>query len=307
MFELYSKRIKNEFGEPEIFIYNDIPSTFRTQFFYALTDLINNIPNYYNDVWEIVYSNYLREKGIKSMGSNYGYNATILNIEEYIDHSESIDLLDFIDFSIFIIHQIYHTSQHKEYDKETESLINDFYTEINYRLKSNNLGYECNNHRLIRIDNKFLHQDVIKPSLKLLYDLEFEGAEQEFLDAFEKRRIGDNKGAIQSALKAFESTIKTICDKCHYTYNPSQDTAKVLIKTLEDNNFYPSYMNNHLSHLRNTLESGLPVLRNKNTGHGQGTVVINISDEFTEYALHLAATNILLLVKIYQSNQKEKQ
>ncbi len=54
-------------------------------------------------MWEIVYSNYLREKGIKSMGSNYGYNATILNIEEYIDHSESIDLLDFIDFSIFII------------------------------------------------------------------------------------------------------------------------------------------------------------------------------------------------------------
>ena len=62
-------------------------------------------------------------------------------------------------------------------------------------------------------------------------------------------------------------------------------------------------MNNHIANLRTTLESGLPVLRNKNAGHGQGATVVNVSDEFTEYALNLAATNIVLLVKIYQSQK----
>jgi hypothetical protein len=40
------------------------------------------------------------------------------------------------------------------------------------------------------------------------------------------------------------------------------------------------------------LETGLPVVRNKVAGHGQGNQIITILDEYTDYALHLAATNI---------------
>lgn len=97
--------------------------------------------------------------------------------------------------------------------------------------------------------------------------------------------------------------MKTICDKKGYIYDPAKDTAQKLINILEQNNFYPSYMNSHLTNIRTTLETGLPVLRNKNAGHGQGATVVNVSDEFTEYALNLAATNIVLLVKIYQSQK----
>lgn len=49
-----------------------------------------------------------------------------------------------------------------------------------------------------------------------------------------------------------------------------------------------------------TLETGLPVVRNKTSGYGQGSVVTSISDEFAEYTLNLAATNIVLLVGIYK-------
>ena len=48
-----------------------------------------------------------------------------------------------------------------------------------------------------------------------------------------------------------------------------------------------------MANLRTTLETGLPVVRNKNAGHGQGSAVTPISDEFAEYALNLAATNIV--------------
>lgn len=100
--------------------------------------------------------------------------------------------------------------------------------------------------------------------------------------------------------KSFESTMKTICDKKGYTYDKAKDTAKKLIEILESNNFYPSYMASHMASLRTTLETGLPVVRNKTSGHGQGSAVTPISDEFAEYALNLAATNIVLLVGIYK-------
>lgn len=41
-------------------------------------------------------------------------------------------------------------------------------------------------------------------------------------------------------------------------------------------------------------------MRNKTSGHGQGSTVEVISEEFAEYALNLAATNIVLLVGVYK-------
>ena len=48
---------------------------------------------------------------------------------------------------------------------------------------------------------------------------------------------GDNKNAILEAGKAFESTMKTICDKQGYTYDKAKDTAQKLITILENNGF----------------------------------------------------------------------
>ena len=145
-----------------------------------------------------------------------------------------------------------------------------------------------------------MHASVVKPTLEFLNEQSFEGAEQEFLKAFEYRRKGDNKNAISEASKSFESTMKTICDRRGFIYDAKNDTAKKLISILIDNNFLPAYLDSHLTGLRSTLESGLPTVRNRIGGHGQGTTIINVSDELTEYALHLAATNILLLAKLYK-------
>ena len=48
------------------------------------------------------------------------------------------------------------------------------------------------------------------------------------------------------------------------------------------------------------MEIKIPTMRNRNTGYGQGSTVESISDESAEYALNLAATNIVLLVEIYK-------
>lgn len=308
MYKLFSERIKNQDGEPEVYIYDEFPKTFRNQVFYIMEDVLDGIEwgSYY---WDDLYNDFCREKGMNRHSSD-SYEMSKRNCEAYIVKCQNENLMDFIDFAFYIFNTEERNIDNiplmrKSVAKEINDIIDKAIEELNYRFKQHNLGYEFVNGEIIRIDNKILHQEVVKPALKLLYEEGFDGAEEEFRKAYEYRRKGDNKNAILEAGKSFESTMKTICDKKGYTYDKAKDTAAKLINILETNNFYPSYMSSHLTNLRTTLETGLPVVRNKKAGHGQGSSVEAISDEFTEYALNLAATNIVLLVGIYKSGKQE--
>ncbi len=302
MYKLFSKRIKNKDGEPEVYIYDEFPEPFRNQVFYIIKDVLEvEWGNYY---WDDLYNGFCREKGIR-IRDNDSYEAFRHDCEIYIAKCEDDELMDFIDFAFYMFNTEGRNTEslphmRKGIAKEINEIIDNAIKELNYRFKQHNLGYEFVNGEIIRIDNKVLHHEVVKPALKLLYEEGFDGAEEEFRKAFEYKRKGDNKNAILEAGKAFESVMKTICDKKGYTYDKAKDTAKTLISILEKNNFYPSYMSSHMASLRTTLETGLPAVRNKNAGHGQGSAVTPIPDEFAEYALNLAATNIVLLVGIYK-------
>lgn len=307
MFELLSERLKNKNGEPEVYIYDDFSGEFRNQVFYIVSDVLDpNFENDHSDLWEFIHDSFAREKGLKKLGNyevtwaEYGEH----NIEYYLDNSSSEDLLDFIDYTFNIFDTVLRDVKPRySYENNFNSNIDKAIQELNYRFKQHRLGYEFVNGELIRVDNTVIHHNVIKPALRLLYDENFIGAEEEIRKAFEYRRKSDNKNAILEAGKAFESTMKTICDLKGYTYDKAKDTAQKLIMILESNHFYPAYMSAHLTNLRTTLETGLPVVRNKNAGHGQGSLVVNIPDEFAEYALNLASSNIVLLIKIYNSTK----
>lgn len=302
MYTLYSKRIKDAAGDPEVYVYDVFPQTFRNQMFYALSDVLD----YYEEhgapgAWEALHDNFAREIGVKTLG--HQVYAARANVESYIGKCSDKDFLDFLEFSFTMLSKIREIRVPHVSNADQQKQVTSAFVEMNFRFKQHSLGYEFVKDELIRKDNEFLHKETIKPALKLLYTVGFKGAEQEFLDAFEHRRKGENKDAILDALKAFESTMKAICDGMGYVYDPAKSTAKDLTGILESNGFYPTYMNNHMTSLRTSLESGLPTLRNKNAGHGQGTAVVSVSDEFTEYALNLAATNIVLLTKIYAAKK----
>lgn len=306
MYELLSKRIKNALGEPEVFLYNSFPQPFRNQVFYILEDVLSPYSTYDENLWDIFEELFCREKGLKGMGYDKlqkGYGKS--SIEKYFRDCDDVDFLDTIDYFFHVIDRKLRTLKPEyKYDYDADTAVNDAIMELNYRFKQHNLGYEFVNSQIITIDSTLLHETAVKPALKLLFEEGFEGAEDEIRKAYEKRRKGDNKNAILEAGKAFESTMKIICDKQGYTYDKAKDTAQKLISILEKNGFYPSYMNAHLISIRTTLETGLPVVRNKVSGHGQGNQVITISDEYTDYALHLAATNILFLVRLYKSKKQ---
>ncbi len=105
------------------------------------------------------------------------------------------------------------------------------------------------------------------------------------------------------ALKAFESVMKTICKRKGWQVAENA-TAKPLINTLFQNGLLSVSLQTQCSSLRDTLESGLPTIRNKNSGHGQGENVINLPPHMVAYALHLAATNILFLIESYRNSNK---
>lgn len=305
MYELLSKRIKNAAGEPEVFLYNNFPQAFRNQVFYILEDVLDPYLEYNENLWDVLEETFCREKGLKGLHGKFCKNYGKSNIEEYFKYSNNTDFLDAVDYFFYIIDKSLRTVKPRRYQAnyDANKVVKDAIIELNYRFKQHNLGYEFINSQIITIDSTLLHETAVKPALKLLFEEGFEGAEDEIRKAYEKRRKGDNKNAILEAGKAFESTMKTICDKKGYEYDKAKDTAQKLITILEKKQFYPSYMNAHLANLRNTLETGLPVVRNKVSGHGQGNQVITVSDEFTDYALHLAATNILLLVRLYKNNK----
>ncbi|OOM72505.1 hypothetical protein CLPUN_46980 [Clostridium puniceum] len=300
MYELLSQRIRNKDGELEVYEYDFFNDIFRNQCFYIIQDVLDKYDSL-EGIWKIIHDCFAREKGVKTLYSSSWLEKS--NCEMYISKSINEDFLDFLDFIFNRFDIACRNNPPRNNNLYFNELIDMSIKELNIRFKQHNLGYEFVNSQIIRIDNKVLHETVIKPALKLLYTEGFEGAEEEFRKAFDYRKKGDNKNVILEALKSFESTMKTICDKKQYTYDKQKDTAKDLILILQNNQFYPSYMNNHLTNVRTTLESGLPVLRNKKAGHGQGATVVNVSDEFTEYALNLAATNIVLLTKIYQANK----
>jgi hypothetical protein len=130
--------------------------------------------------------------------------------------------------------------------------------------------------------------------LTLLEAKHFQGANQEFRTAHEHYRHARYKECLNDCLKSFESTMKAICDKRKWPYQPA-DTAKKLISICKDNGLFPIFMDNHLNGLAICLESGVPTARNKTSGHGQGTTPTQVEPEFAAYVLHLTAANILFL------------
>lgn len=296
MYKLFSQRKKDaEENVSDVYIYDNFPATFRNQFLAIIDDVID-CNNLYETQKAYVFlgGKYCREKGLKYLD---GYKNDKDALIYYVDHCSNEDFLDLLDFvfaGIFV-------SIQDEYPFGAK--VNKAFEELNFRFNQHSLGYEFINDNLIVKTNQQIHREIVKPAIALLNNPEFAGAEQEYFEAFDCYKKGNNKDAITNANKAFESTMKSICDGMGYKYNASKDTAKNLIKILEDNNFYPAYLNSFITNIRTTLESGAPTVRNKTSGHGQGASVVNLQDEYVEYAMNLVATNIVFLVKLY--NEKK--
>ena len=93
--------------------------------------------------------------------------------------------------------------------------------ELNRRFLEHGIGYQYQGGQIIAVNSQYLHSEVVEPAISLLHDANFSGALEEFMAAHEHYRKGDYKEAIANAGNAFESVMKTICDKHGWAYDRS--------------------------------------------------------------------------------------
>jgi hypothetical protein len=303
VFDLYSKRQKKLRGEvPDIYQYDDIPRELRVQIIHIWEDAFsNNSEGYIQYGNELVHEVYRQINNI--LCREYGLFELLEDADsQYRDALVSFFLssgtdkaLDIIELSFRFVALVAGSS---DYQVRVRPLLNpdEAIEELNQRFREQGIGYQFESDKLIRIDSQLIHAEVVKPALNFLSDVRFKGANEEYLKAHEHYRHRRYKECLNDCLKAFESTMKAICDKRGWTYSPT-DTASKLIDVCFKNGLIPSLLQSEFSALRTTLECGVPTVRNKLGGHGQGAQPTTVPSYLASYLLHLTATNILLLVE----------
>ncbi|MEL6161802.1 MAG: hypothetical protein AAFR18_21530 [Cyanobacteria bacterium J06627_32] len=225
-----------------------------------------------------------------------GHTPSLLELEDFFLNTASTEqALDAIEISFLLIDRL---TRDPDYlgRQNASAIASDAIEELNIRFKEHGVGYQFIDDKILRVDSELLHVEAVKPALRLLNVPHYEGAQEEFLSAYDHYRHGNNKEAITDCLKAFESTMKAICDKRGWTYSKN-DTAKKLIKACFDNDLIPSFWQNQFSSLQKLLEGSIPTVRNKLGGHGQGSIPVNVPAHLVAYTLHMTASTLVFLAK----------
>lgn len=284
-------------GKPVIYKYDELPREFRMQVVHILRDLSNEI---HLADWHQIHNAFAKEMGVLDIvdeGGDPEYQCLT-----FIIGSRDIEqILSLIEVAFILTGDSIKRNGYPLYYSDLP-ILNSAISELNQRFQENAIGYQYQSGQIVRVDSQYLHAEAIEPAVSLLYDEGFSGTLDEFLRAHKHYREGDNKAAISSALNAFESAMKTICDIRGWKYDAQKATASALIRTLLDNNLIPSEMQSHFTGLRTTLESGVPAIRNRFAGHGQGSEPVEVPDYLASYALHLTASNIVFLVEAHKAS-----
>ncbi|MPL56867.1 hypothetical protein SDC9_02358 [bioreactor metagenome] len=298
MINLFSKRQKKLRGEvPEVYTYDDLNDNLRTQIIYAFNDAFDkNNGKKVRDVYEEIRKILLREYGLLFLANNQYDDPEDDFLKFYFKEDDFEKVIDAIELICkFIDYKI----KKNPWDYSQRFNPDQALIEINERFKEHGIGYSYENGEIIRIDSTFVHSEITKPTIALLWNEKFSGANEEYMKAHDHYLHGRNKECLNDCLKSFESVLKTICKEKKWQFNQS-DTSKKLIKICFENELVPSFTQNQFTSLQNLLESGIPTIRNKLGGHGQGTEKITVDDIMTRYALNLTGSNIIFLIN--QSN-----
>jgi hypothetical protein len=311
IYETFSKRQKKRErkAQLDVYQYETLPEAFRIQVAHiwktALGPYVEPDPYGFrspgptsNIYWRQIHSTLAREKGVFNLAA--GKDAFV-QCEHYLLSADTDGALDIIELSFRVIdYTIRELGDYDRSERRITQLPDDAIQELNHRFQEHGIGYQYLHGEVVRVDSQYIHAEVVKPAISLLQEAGFRGPSDEFLDAHDHYRKGNYKEAIAGALKAFESTMKAICDARKWPYSASA-TAKPLIDVLLKNGLIPTYLESHFAGLRAAMESGLPTVRDKtSSAHGQGAEPVTIPGHMAGYALHLAAADIVFLVEAHK-------
>ena len=297
---LFSKRQRRQRGEmPDVYQYEDIPHPLRVQLVHILRDALGRPNLDHNKTLEyltFIHDTLCREYGVFTISRDAELRGTEPVDDVYLfllEESSTEKVLDAVELTLRLIDRLCRDKDFKYYSKPAmtpDAAIQ----ETNERFREHGLGFQFESGEIIRVDSQIIHQSAVRPALQLLQDAQYQGANEEYLRAHEHYRHGRFPESLNDALKSMESTLKVICDKRKWTYN-AKDTAKALLHVVFQNGLIAPFLQTHFATLQQNLESGVPTIRNKLGGHGQGSQSVTIPQQIVAYQLHLTASVILLL------------
>jgi hypothetical protein len=312
IFKLLSRRQRQPQVNPDVYQYEVLPDAFRTQVNHILNETLGSYEEGRftslsmppaNWRWKTLFARYTHEIGKFNLGDFHDDPG--LQCLLYVQTTTTEQALDFIDCAFQYINQDLRQDSayliHIPGEGYSSPQIDEAIAELNQRFQEHQIGYQFLNGQLIKQTDQYIHEEIVLPALTLLADPQFRGAQEEFLSAHRHYREQRYKEAIADALKAFESTMKSILDERGWDYRKEQDTASRLLQVLFEHHLLPAMVQDQFTQLRNLLESGLQRVRNRTSGHGQGPEPVTLPQYIAEYALHLAAANIVFLVHAYEA------
>ncbi len=297
--EIFSRRQKEVRGEfPDVYQYAELPQEFRIQMVHVLRDVLGCLDNIRTkETFKRIHDLLCREYGAFTLSEKYirGFDFQNAVFDFLLTTPEVEKALDVVELALrfaLILGNDWDFRQSARPIITAEAAIQ----EVNHRFKDHGIGFYFEGREIVRVDSQLLHQEVVRPALLFLSSRDYEGPNKEFLQAHEHYRNGRLKEAIVEAAKALESTLKVIAARRKWEIQESA-TAKQLLDVAFRESFIPVYLQSAFSGLRSTLEAGVPTIRNKIAGHGQGTTLITVPEYLAGYVLHLTASAIVFVVE----------
>ena len=301
IFDLFSKRAKANRGEvPDVYQYDEMPHPLRVQIVHIVNDALGPGDSHLSiraEILQTIHDTLCREYGVFTLGNEDRLRGVDYDTDLYkhfLNESDIERALDFVELAFKVIDT---TCREFRFTSYSEPIIkpDDAIDELNYRFRYHGVGYQFVSGTIIRVDSQLVHQEAVIPALSVLREKGYEGPNEEFLKAFKHYRQRRYKEALNEALKAFESTMKAICKLNTWSFDPN-DTASKLIDHCMKHGLLSEYLRSHYSSLIAGLKSGVPTVRNRESGHGQGEIETNVPDFLVAYHLHLTALLILVFV-----------
>lgn len=308
--DVYFKRRMRERGEySDVYQYEELPQKFRVQIVHIWRETIKpdlSIIQYNTEnliggnkssrtAYETVHKILLKELGLFELPVNHDtFDGYFHKVSNYFLNVDDVELVLTV---LELMCKMILLYQNKDFKNHNES---EAIEETNIRFRENGIGYQYENGQIIRVDSQLIHAEVVKPALQLLNKPMYKGAQEEFLKAHEHYRHGDYANVLSECLKAFESTMLTICDNQRWEYD-KKATANTLVNICMDNNLIPDFWQSHFNSLKSLLTSSIATPRNKLGSHGKGNNEKVIPEHLASYILHMTASTILFLAKAEQA------
>jgi hypothetical protein len=181
---------KEEIEKKKFFSYDTVPAETRQKFFFIISEYgyhfgktsttshkkFEDLPKLKHEI--------CKHKGVRKLSRSTSVfthlsKTTSVNAEinEWIINCPIVDFLRTIEIFVYI----------KSSDKSrgSDQRLKDTINDINDIFKIDKIGYEIINERIVRKDSEFLHERVIKATITLLYENEFNGPLEEFQKALD--------------------------------------------------------------------------------------------------------------------------